>query len=71
MFKIIADCKVVTGESVTKQQRLVVCRISLLVQKRKMTRAEDQMVENEEGKLLCELQGGVKLSSERYRTATR
>ena len=46
------------GERSQTAYRMVVCRRTLVVQISK-GRAEDQVVEAEEGKLLCELQGGI------------
>ncbi|XP_051776131.1 uncharacterized protein LOC127526080 [Erpetoichthys calabaricus] len=42
-LKEIEDCKVVAGESVVKQHRMVVCRITLEVKKRKRVRAEQRI----------------------------
>ena len=50
----ISDCKVVVGERVDRQHRIMICRMSLLV--RKMRRGkidqEDQVMEVEKGKML-------------------
>ena len=39
-LKEIRDCKVVAGESVARQHRMVVCRMILVVRLRKRVRAE-------------------------------
>ena len=41
-LKEIRDCKVVVGESVAKQHRMVVCRVTLVVKRMKRTRAEQK-----------------------------
>ena len=41
-LKEISDCKVVVGESVAKQHRMVVCRMTLVVRKMKRTKAEQK-----------------------------
>ncbi|RDD64009.1 hypothetical protein DU478_22460, partial [Thalassococcus profundi] len=38
----ISDCKVVAGESVARQHRMVVCKMTLVVKKRKRTKAEQK-----------------------------
>uniref|UniRef100_A0A7N8XCY4 Endonuclease/exonuclease/phosphatase domain-containing protein n=1 Tax=Mastacembelus armatus TaxID=205130 RepID=A0A7N8XCY4_9TELE len=40
--KEISDCKVVAGESVARQHRMVVCKMTLVVRKMKRTRAEQR-----------------------------
>lgn len=42
-LKEISDCKVVAGECVTRQPRMVGCRMTLVVRKMKMTKAEQRM----------------------------
>ncbi|KAG2457342.1 CFDP2 protein, partial [Polypterus senegalus] len=42
-LKEIEDCKVVAGESVVKQHRMVVCRMALEIKKRKRVRAEPRI----------------------------
>ncbi|XP_051775811.1 craniofacial development protein 2-like [Erpetoichthys calabaricus] len=42
-LKEIEDCKVVAGESVVKQHRMVVCRMTLEIKKRKRVRAEPRI----------------------------
>ncbi|KAK3556963.1 hypothetical protein QTP70_022304 [Hemibagrus guttatus] len=39
-LKEISDCKVVVGESVARQHRMVVCRMTLMVCKKKMSKIE-------------------------------
>ncbi|KAF7649691.1 hypothetical protein LDENG_00137530 [Lucifuga dentata] len=41
-LKEISDCKVVVGESVARQHRMVVCRMTLVVRKMKRTKAEQR-----------------------------
>lgn len=50
-LKEISDCKVVVGESVARQHRMVVCILTLVVRKMK-GRAEDKMVEAEKQRVL-------------------
>ncbi|XP_051784638.1 uncharacterized protein LOC127528037 [Erpetoichthys calabaricus] len=42
-LKDIEDCKVVAGESVVKQHKMVVCRMTLEIKKRKRVRAEPRI----------------------------
>ncbi|XP_065645283.1 uncharacterized protein LOC136075774 [Hydra vulgaris] len=42
-LKEVSDCKVVPGESVAKQQRMVICRMVLEVKKKKRVRAEPKI----------------------------
>ncbi|XP_051789178.1 uncharacterized protein LOC127529475 [Erpetoichthys calabaricus] len=42
-LKEIKDCKVVAGECVVKQHRMVVCRMTLEIKKRKRVRAEPRI----------------------------
>ncbi|XP_051784813.1 uncharacterized protein LOC127528357 [Erpetoichthys calabaricus] len=42
-LKEIEDCKVVAGENVVKQRRMVVCRMTLEIKKRKRERAEPRI----------------------------
>ena len=42
-LKEIGDCKVVVGESVAKQHRMVVCRVTLQVRKRKREKMEPRV----------------------------
>ena len=42
-LKEISDCKVVVGESVTKQHRMVVCRMTMETRKRKRMKAEPKI----------------------------
>ncbi|XP_065652871.1 uncharacterized protein LOC136080186 [Hydra vulgaris] len=42
-LKEVRDCKVVPGESVAKQHRMVICRIVLEVKKKKRVRAESKI----------------------------
>ncbi|XP_051790281.1 uncharacterized protein LOC127529729 [Erpetoichthys calabaricus] len=42
-LKEIEDCKVFAGESVVKQHRMVVCRMTLEIKKRKRVRAEPRI----------------------------
>ena len=48
-LKEIGDCKVIAGDNVAKQHRLLVCRMTLETKKRKIAK---EMVEIEEGRLL-------------------
>ena len=41
-LKEISDCKVVVGESVARQHRMVVCRMTLVTRKMKRTKAEQR-----------------------------
>ena len=41
-LKKISDCKAVVGESVARQHRMVVCRMTLMVRKMKKTKAEQR-----------------------------
>ena len=41
-LKEISDCKVVVGESVARQHRMLVCRMTLVVRKTKRTKAEQR-----------------------------
>ncbi|KAK3565439.1 hypothetical protein QTP86_009697 [Hemibagrus guttatus] len=52
-LKEISDCKVVVGESVARQHRMVVCRMTLMVCKTEVKdREENQVVEAEKGGML-------------------
>ncbi|KAK3526868.1 hypothetical protein QTP86_000728 [Hemibagrus guttatus] len=53
-LKEISDCKVVVGEIVARQHRMVVCRMTLIVCKKKRSevRGENQVVEAEKGGML-------------------
>ncbi|KAG2455670.1 CFDP2 protein, partial [Polypterus senegalus] len=42
-LKKVEDCKVVAGESVVKQHRMEVCRMTLKIKKRKRVRAEPRI----------------------------
>lgn len=42
-LKEIGDCKVVTGESVARQHRMVVCRMTLEIKKRKRVKVEPRI----------------------------
>ncbi|KAK3514119.1 hypothetical protein QTP70_005119 [Hemibagrus guttatus] len=42
-LKEISDCKVVVGESVARQHRMVVCRMTLMVCQKKMSKIEIEM----------------------------
>ena len=42
-LKEISDCKVVVGESVAKQHRMVVCRMTMETRKRKRMKAEPKI----------------------------
>ena len=42
-LKEIADCKVVAGESVARQHRMVVCKMTLEIRKRRRARAEPKI----------------------------
>ncbi|KAK3520628.1 hypothetical protein QTP70_029397 [Hemibagrus guttatus] len=57
-LKEISDCKVVVGESVARQHRMVVCRMTLMVCKTKRSKIEiekkTQVVEAEKGGMLWE-----------------
>ena len=63
-LKEISDCKVVVGESVVRQHRMIVCRMTLIVRKAKRTKAEQRTrwwkLRNEE---LCDFQGGIETGS--------
>ncbi|KAK3566707.1 hypothetical protein QTP86_004257 [Hemibagrus guttatus] len=51
-LKEISDCKVVVGESVDRQHRMVVCRMTLMVCQKKRSKIENQVVDAEKGGLL-------------------
>ncbi|KAK3532234.1 hypothetical protein QTP86_009512 [Hemibagrus guttatus] len=55
-LKEISDCKVVVGESVARQHRMVECRMTLMVCKKKRSKTEDreenQVMEAEKGRML-------------------
>ena len=42
-LKEIGDCKVIAGDNVAKQHRLLVCRMTLETRKRRMTKAEPRI----------------------------
>ena len=42
-LKEISDCKVVVGENVVKQRRMVVCRMTMETRKRKRVKAEPKI----------------------------
>ena len=52
-LKEMCDCKVILNECVTKQHRMVVCKMVLMVKKEKSreSKAKDTMVETEGDKL--------------------
>ena len=42
-LKEIVDCKVIAGDNVTKQHRLLVCTMTLETRKRRITKAEPRI----------------------------
>ena len=42
-LKEIGDCKVIAGDNVAKQHRLLVCRMTLETRKRRITKAEPRI----------------------------
>ena len=52
-LKEMCDCKVILNECVVKQHRMVVCKMALMVKKKKSreSKAKDTMVETKEEKL--------------------
>ncbi|KAK3525439.1 hypothetical protein QTP86_031550, partial [Hemibagrus guttatus] len=66
-LKEISDCKVVVGESVARQHRMVVCRMTLMVCKKK--KEEKQVLETEKGGMLQALGGQVVLPDDWETTA--
>ena len=42
-LKEVGDCKVVTGETGDRQQQMVVCRMTLVMRKRKRAKAEQRI----------------------------
>ena len=42
-LKEIGDCKVIAGDNVAKQHRLLVCRMTLETKKRKIVKAEPRI----------------------------
>ncbi|KAK3539921.1 hypothetical protein QTP70_019566, partial [Hemibagrus guttatus] len=61
-LKEISDCKVVVGESVARQHRMVVCRMTLMVCKKKRSKIE---VKEENQVVEAEKEGMLVLESER------
>ncbi|KAG7495848.1 hypothetical protein JOB18_006428 [Solea senegalensis] len=64
-LKEISDCKVVVGECVVSQPRMVVCRMNLVTRKTKRTKAEQstQWWKLKKRGLFCGFQGGVEKES--------
>ena len=50
-LKEMCDCKVIVNECVAKQHRMVVCKMALMVKKKKAEKIKDMMVETEGDKL--------------------
>jgi len=68
----ISDCKVVIGESLARQYRMVVCRMILVVRMMKRTKAEQKTKRWKlKEDVICGYQGGVDIGCGWSREVTR